>query len=716
MSVVEATLSAVPVQALPVGRYVGPWVAAAAGWALFCELLVIRLHASYLQLFAYFKNISLLSCFLGLGIGYALGARRRVRVDMVLPMLAVQVVALFLIRRSSLAASLQNPVADNLTLGLDHLGTLPLTYLVILGFFAFNAYLFVPLGQLAAALMERMPPLRAYAWNLAGSVVGIGAFSLLAFAWAPPAVWVAVAGAVAILFVWRNPRSLVVTLLAVALAVGVLVQPGSVGGRDYYSPYQILTLSSEKQANGTEVPIIATSNTYYQRILDLRPEMVARYPEGGAWESYYALPYQFVPNLQAVLVVGSGTGNDVTAALRHGARTVDAVEIDPLILRLGRELHPEQPYHSPRVTVTVADARAYIRDTARRYDLIVYGLLDSHTLLTAQSGGIRLDSYVYTVEAFREARSKLKEGGMVSLSFSIMDRRHAQKVKNMLTEAFDGIVPRVFDSRYDLGLTFLTGRGSAFQKVPAPAGMREVTAEFVPPTSVDSSTDDWPFFYMPVRRYPVSYVLLFAIILAASWRLLRRSFKGYGVGFSWSAFCLGVGFMLIETKGITELALYFGSTWLVISLVIASLLVLAFLANWYVMKLGKPPLGRTYLCLLASIGIGYLATFYRSQLLDLPAGSSLAALLLTLPMLFSGIAFSAELEHRASVGVVLSSNIFGAMVGGVLEYNAMYFGFRALYLIALAVYVLAWLGVPRTSRAGAAASPPAFSLVDRQTW
>ena len=63
--------------------------------------------------------------------------------------------------------------------------------------------------------------------------------------------------------------------------------------------------------------------------------------------------------------------------------------------------------------------------------------------------------------------------------------------------------------------------------------------------------------------------------------------------------------------------------------------------------------------------------------------------LLTLPLFFSGLAFSAELQKTASVAVALSSNLLGSMLGGFLEYNSTYFGFRSLYFVALAMCGLA---------------------------
>jgi len=76
--------------ALPVKR-LGLWIALAAGAGLYLELVLIRYHGSCFAIFGFFKNLSLLSCFLGLGLGYALGRSRLVLTPLVLPLMAIQV-------------------------------------------------------------------------------------------------------------------------------------------------------------------------------------------------------------------------------------------------------------------------------------------------------------------------------------------------------------------------------------------------------------------------------------------------------------------------------------------------------------------------------------------------------------------------------------------------------------------------------------------------
>ena len=145
--------------------------------------------------------------------------------------------------------------------------------------------------------------------------------------------------------------------------------------------------------------------------------------------------------------------------------------------------------------------------------------------------------------------------------------------------------------------------------------------------------------------------------------------------------------MLIETKCITEFAKIFGTTWLVNAFVISAILIMAFIANFIVMKKIKVPIYLNYLLLFLSIFIGYI-TFSN---LFVGIDSPIYPILLTLPILFSGIAFSKEILKINSASQALSANILGAMFGGFLEYNSMYFGFGSLYILAGVIYFLAML-------------------------
>jgi len=163
-------------------------------------------------------------------------------------------------------------------------------------------------------------------------------------------------------------------------------------------------------------------------------------------------------------------------------------------------------------------------------------------------------------------------------------------------------------------------------------------------------------------------------------------------------FFLGVGFMLIETKGITEMGLTFGNTWQVIGIVIAGILIMAFFGNLAVQRFQiKRPL-IPFVLLGAALAVGWYVA-RAGGFGSTATGRLETAVVLTCPLLFSGIVFSTMLSGRGQVSGILAMNLLGAIFGGLLEYNSMYFGFRWLYLAAMVCYFLAFLsGITFPSR------------------
>jgi SAM-dependent methyltransferase len=676
-----ASLDTFPVQRLPL------FIALGAAISLFMELMAIRMHSSFMEVLAYYKNVSLLSCFLGLGLGYARARSRPVRLPLVLPLFSAQMSVLFVLRFTRLKEILVNPVTEYLSLmrhGETLLQALPV-YLFILAVFSLNAACFIPLGHAIGRLMLPLPPLKAYAWNLVGSLLGIAVFSLACFMSTPPLVWAVILFLGVLALSYRHTASLLVSAVSITLLAAVFSLPLSPTQHDLYSPYQILTLTLSKDY----IPVLKVNNVYFQRILDLSTTS-ATAPMVATARAHYRLPYLLQPKPRNVLVVGSGTGNDVAAALRESSALVDAVEIDPVILKLGRLLHPEQPYQNGRVKVLLDDARSYIRKSTTSYDLIVYGLLDSHTLASSLSS-IRLDSFVYTVEAFKEARRILAPGGVLCISAALPETTVGLKLFRMLKEAFEGANPVVYETDYDGAYAFCNGREGAL----APPPLRGYRIMYLEQASskarVDSSTDDWPFFYMPHRTYPFSYVMVIALLCLVSFVFIRSNLPLSTTAFSGSAFFLGAGFMLLETKAITELALLFGSTWMVTTAVIAAVLIMGFAANWFVDRTQSEVTFWAYALLVASLLGGLFLQSGSFGGLSGVFGKSLATLVLTLPLLFAGVCFSGVLKEQKGIEIVFSSNLFGAICGGFLEYNSMYFGYRALYFGAIILYLLAFV-------------------------
>ncbi len=704
-------------------RWVTRAIFSAAALSLFLELAVIRWQATVFPFFSFYKNLSLLSCFAGLGLGYALGRRDRVPLFLTLPLLCWQFLLMIGMRYGLTYGQFQSlnvlPFREQLNMGLPKAPQFYYglqTYFVLAVVFLLTALAFIPIGQLCGRLMERREKLAAYGFNLLGSLAGVLLMFLVSAFWTPPAVWFLIAFSLLLCFSVRKKSVLTLGAVSAVVALLILEWPVSSTLQKIYSPYQLL----EVGRNDTGLMEIRAAGHYYQKVYDFSTSADTLPANSFIRKArdYYDLPYRILDRPKDVAVVGAGTGNDVAAALRGGAERVDAIEIDPAILMLGRDGHPEHPYSNEKVHAVVNDARSFLRTTDRKYDLIVFGLLDSHTLLS-QASSVRLDSFVYTLQAMREARARLKPHGMISLAFSVLNDPLGRKIYLMLQEAFDGYPPLCIQVGYDAGVVFLETADHQLDLPPgliAQRGFFDRSATYANPAiRADVSTDDWPFFYMPARVYPFSYLVMVALVLALSLLLFFNFLPERSSSGNFPFFLLGAGFMLVETKGITELGLTFGNSWQVIGVVIAGIMVMAFFANWVVQRFAISRPLMSYGLLLAALVIGWWVA-RSGGLPSTVAGRVGTALLLTSPLFFSGIVFSTLLKARGEISGVMSANLFGAMCGGLLEYNSMYFGFQFLYLMAAGLYLLAFvweLAGSRWERAPVGARSVSAAVVGR---
>jgi hypothetical protein len=146
--------------------------------------------------------------------------------------------------------------------------------------------------------------------------------------------------------------------------------------------------------------------------------------------------------------------------------------------------------------------------------------------------------------------------------------------------------------------------------------------------------------------------------------------------------------MLLETRAVTQLALLFGSTWLVNSMVFFTVLVLILLANLYVLKVKTPRLTWHYAALLVFLGLSVMIpvdVFLNGGTLWRYVVPSVLALG---PMFFAGVIFARSFSDAASPDHAFGSNIAGSVVGGLCESSSMLLGFRYLLLVAIGFYVL----------------------------
>jgi spermidine synthase len=668
---------------------------------LFLELALIRYLSSEIPAVGFFKNLVLIAAFLGLGLGLNLSLPPRLTfllfsVCSLLPHLLTAIV--------SLAGFGEIPfigVQDEAVLvpGRSYVAGLVLLCIAFVSVILPMTFL----GRLLGFLFDQFDrPLNAYGWNILGSLLGTLLFSVVCSFSAPPMSWFVAAAGLFLALVLAELRLLGGRYAVVVAVVSLVVIPLRWIASDpgelwtpYYKTrvYEMSYRSGEATGYGLEV-----NNTWFQRSFDVaklgRPEELSEEAHAARALRFFA-PFR-TARPKTVLVLGSGLGNDTAAALSFGVERVDAVDIDPVIVQLSNRYHPNEPYKNERVRVFVDDARHYLTSTEERYDLILFGVLEARSLFS-QFANLRLDNYVYTVEALRQARSRLNEGGLVWLNIWVPKRWILQKFAGMMHEAF-GEEFAVLAGRRSVHVSFVAGDGvsradleAAATKVP---GVAVIEVPAPPYADVTTPTDDWPYVFYRSRQLPVSYLALLG-------SLVLLSFGAFGIAqraafrIQWSFFFLGAAFLLVETNSVVRMALLAGTTWVVNSAVFAGVLIFIFLANWLVAKREMERTGPMFMALFAVMAVAYFFPFHR--LLDLPNQLAvvIGAGVLTLPVFFASVVFSTLFRQVSVPSRALASNLLGAIVGGFSEYLSMLLGNRAMSLVALGFYLLAFWGVRR---------------------
>jgi spermidine synthase len=646
---------------------------------LFLETALIRWMPAYVRLLAYFSNFILLASFLGIGIGCLL-AQRRKNLIVWFPLiqfsviLAVDLLRLEVALPSTSTIYFSSGTAESVV-PVESTLLLPLLFTSV-------AALFVTVAHRMGRELTGTPPLRAYVINLLGSLSGVAAFALVSWLQLPPIVWFGIAAAAALPFVFEGPRLVAgvnLLLLAAALVVVHRMEAGSL-----WSPYYRITIFQDKADTVVEV-----NHIFHQSMAPVAQK-----------EYFYQWPYAvFGDSFDEVLILGAGTGTDVAAALRHGAKHVTAVEIDPVILRLGAERHPDRPYSDPRVTVVCDDARHFLRTSTKKYDLVVFALIDSLTVQSSFSG-VRLESYMFTRESFEAVREHLSPRGVMVLYNYFREKWLVDRLANTAAEVF-GRDPlgHVHQDRAYLGV-MLSGPRLAELAAPPPLpadvlayGQPHAPSPAHPlmrDPSVRPATDDWPFLYMREPGLPRHYVAALGLVLTVSALAVWLARGGGGTrNFSWHFFFLGAGFMLLETKSIVQFALLWGSTWSSASLAIASVLVMALASAIVASRVQIRRRAPIAAALLALIALNYLIPVGRVTFDSRAAESLFYGLLVFSPVFCAGLLFSSSFKESSSTATDFGANLLGAIVGGVGEYLSLLAGYRFLLALVALCYLVA---------------------------
>lgn len=131
-----------------------------------------------------------------------------------------------------------------------------------------------------------------------------------------------------------------------------------------------------------------------------------------------------------VLLVGGGVGGLVEEILKHPVERLDYVELDPMIIEMAEKYLPKVDYiplEDRRVSIINTDGRFFIKNTDRRYDCIIIDLGDPYTA--------QVNRY-YTAEFFREARSILKKGGVLSFGLTSAENYISRELEDLLASVY----------------------------------------------------------------------------------------------------------------------------------------------------------------------------------------------------------------------------------------------------------------------------------------
>jgi hypothetical protein len=674
------------------------------------ELGLIRWIGGQIRLVAYFANLILLAAFLGMGLGVAIGRTRPRLVHAALPAIAaLSLVLAFSERLHLMRLRFPDPSIFSWGATGDAAGTLSefaASTAVIIGLFWAVAGIFTLMATPLAALFRDLQPLRAYTADIAGSLAGIVAVTLVSARGAAPWEWIAV-GTLPLLWFSR-------TFVSLAAAAAAILLAAQSGRGAFFSPYNRIDLAVEGAQARAGDPLrrnwsLSVNRDYHQHIADYSNEAVAAdLKRGGGWAAHYQavyeMPFRLRPGGTKGLVVGAGAGNDASAGVRAGFE-VTAVEIDPTILRLGGMLHPEDPYANPRVHTVNDDARAFFhRSPPGSFDVVSYGFIDSHSMFSAMSS-LRLDNFVYTVDGLRAGWAQVRDDGVMSVTFSTFAGPWIeQRLLRTLRDA-TGLTPMTIHHGLDYGTSFVVSKSIDTTLLAKSLRARaDLTPEFN--EAIKLPTDDWPFLYLRPGTVPYGYIVVLLIIAITAAVSVRRVFRTSSAGlpgFDAPMFLMGAGFMLLETRMVTELGLLFGSTWIVNSCVFGGILCTVLAANLWVER--RPPASVLpwFAPLIAALVVTGLIGAGALNALDVALRGVVGGLVFALPVGFAGVIVATLLSRSSQPAVALGSNLIGAVLGGLLEYSSMLFGLRFVLFLAVGCYVSAFV-LLRSARTATATS------------
>lgn len=622
----------------------------------------------------------------------------------------------------------------------------------------------VCIGSRIGVLFNKLSPLSAYCIDIAGAIAGSLLFAFSSFAGLSPAGQVCVTALLLALFTFKHARPFWPAAIALAASASfAFILPAS-DVRTYWSPYtridvnelqvpkQFIANSEPESAGNLTEPLIDDSEAEPEESVDKgsnignNTEILAKYKneksnsqllgillkcnhgfqqiftrknhlelnaEGkkqsallpisqllDVRNNYYSLPYK-IARPKRVLVLGAGTGSDVREALRHGAKSVDAVEIDPRIVEIGKQYNPN--YHSDKVQLIVDDARNFVnKSSAKRYDMIVIACLDS-LAFSGSGSSMRTDSYIHSRDCYKRCLAMLNPGGLFVVSFGAPVSGHNDWLRDKMYRTLEAAAgyPPIVETDLDApfkwpAYVFISGIPVRDKLVEAPRVADSFQPVSVPPdVQARMLTDDWPYLYIRPLGLDLSYLTVVLVVIAITTYAARRLIFAQNSPSDGQMFGLGAAFMLLELQAISRLSLLYGTTWVTTSVVINGVLFMILAANFIVVKFGSALKQKLlYALLTASLAASYFLPVNKMLAWDESGAYSghLSITVITLlPVFAAGLLFAAAFSKVKNAARSFAFNLLGSVAGALLEYLSTYWGIKSLLIVAFACYFASFM-------------------------
>lgn len=667
---------------------------------LFTELLLIRYLGGNIWNLGYFPNLVLIAVFIGMGLGFVFHHHIPEAKSDTWFGAGILLLGLLILVVTFAHPSLPGFEGAEGNIDGDFYFTALMTkkqstawsLFMFFVWFGLIVAAFFSISQRTAKVFRLFKPLTAYTLDIAGSCAGIVAFMVISW-WSIPAyVW--------FLFLipmiwWAAPRISPVTYKG-ALAGVLLVCSGLAYYQDnkllynssfsetlktFWSPYQKIEFTNTKK------PSLLQRQIFVNGIFHQKMDSLKKIKKGWYNAPYIYRKMRKLPPYKDVLIIGAGSGNDVSVALLNGVKHVDAVEIDPIIAKLGKKYHPYKPYTNPKVTLTITDGRAFMTQTRKRFDLIIFALTDSLVKVSPMAQ-LRLENYLFTQESVKRAISLLRPKGELMLYNYYRKAWLKTKIAKMLYNA-TGTHPKTLLQNQSLAV-FLAGKHIKDGRPQDYKGL-------------STPSDDWPFLYLKEKQLPSLYlafiVLLSSLVLLLLGFLERSSAKdpsrpeSHSSGWLKFTFVLmGVAFLLLETKSIIQFSLLFGTTWLNNSLVFLAVLLSVLAANWVALLVPRTWINGVFVLLLASCLIVLLYPLSNLLYIDNQVQRFAFASLMTFsPIFFANLIFSMAFRDVEVAEHIFGWNLLGATMGGAIEYFSLMTGYNSLAWIVVLCYTLTFV-------------------------